>query len=180
MLIRNKCFQFTLLAAVAVVMIYAVARTMASPPLSDAAVGDEAPSFELTALNGDAIRLTDYEGKGVVLNFWASWCNPCVNELPLLNEAYKLAGIDMVAINVGEDADTIRKFAERYDLAFPIALDEEMNAKMQYRASGLPLTVLIDQRGHIVKRHEGELTDMSDIMQFVNLDSDSGRAGGKS
>ncbi|WP_261800077.1 redoxin domain-containing protein [Paenibacillus sp. PAMC21692] len=170
-IIRKGWFQAMLVAGVVALAVYVVLQTNAEP-LSKAADGDTAPSFQLNQLAGGQLKLSDYEGKGVVLNFWASWCNPCVNELPLLNEAYKLAGIDMIAINVGEEEETVKKFVDRYELAFPIALDREQDVKRQYRAAGLPLTVVIDEQGNIMKRHEGELTEMSDILALMGEISD--------
>lgn len=165
--IRMPWFQILLLLVVAAFAVYSFSQS-SNTPKSEAAVGDVAPAFKLNPFAaGSSIETSDYKGKGVVLNFWASWCNPCVNELPLLNEAYKMAGIDMVAINVGEDEETIRKFANRYELAFPIAMDREQEVKKQYRVVGLPLTVVIDESGRIIERHEGELTDMADILQLM-------------
>lgn len=165
--IRKPWFQILLLLVVAAFAFYAFAQS-GDTPKSNAAVGDVAPAFKLNQFAASSsIQSSDYKGKGFVLNFWASWCNPCVNELPLLNEAYKIADIDMVAINVGEDEETIRKFADRYELTFPIAMDREQDVKKQYRVVGLPLTVVIDHHGNLIDRHEGELTDMADILQLM-------------
>ncbi|MFF2479647.1 redoxin domain-containing protein [Paenibacillus sp. NPDC058071] len=138
------------------------------PPEQSAVPGDSAPPFATIDLREAPVSLADYKGKGVLLNFWASWCNPCVNELPLLNEAYKLTGIEMLAINVGEKPEVVQKFVDRYGLAFPIAMDMKMAIKQQYRVVGLPLTVLVNKDGKIVARHEGELTDMVDIIALMN------------
>lgn len=129
--------------------------------------GHPAPSFAAAELNGGQVELDSYKGKGVLLNFWASWCTPCVNELPLLNEAYKLTGVDMIAINVGEKPEAVQKFVERYELAFPVALDPELDLKRMYRAAGLPLTVLIDGEGRLIERYEGELTEIADIIAMM-------------
>lgn len=145
---------------------YAVVQAMTEQRVS-VSVGDPAPDFTLRDMSGQEIRLADYKGKGVLLNLWASWCNPCVNELPLLNEAYKLRNVEMVAVNLGEDEETVRKFADRYELEFPILLDDKGEMMEQYRAVGLPLTVLIDERGNIMERHEGELSEMSDILRLM-------------
>lgn len=165
---RTKKFQLVVLLLLAAVAVWAI-MTFSSSQSSSAAPGDQAPTFELTNLEGEAVRLSDYKGKGVILNFWASWCNPCVNELPLLNEAFKLADLPMIAINVGEDEEKVRKFVERYDLAFPVALDHDLLIKKKYHASGLPLTVLIDSKGTLIHRHVGELTDMSEILELMQL-----------
>ncbi|WP_223829618.1 redoxin domain-containing protein [Paenibacillus arenilitoris] len=163
---RKIWFQSLLLIVLAGAVLYALFQQEATKE-SGAMPGGRAPSFELEDVQGGKLRLADYEGKGLALNFWASWCNPCVNELPLLNEAYKLAGFEMIAINVGEDAEAAQKFVDRYELAFPIALDKEQQVKKRYRVVGLPLTVLIDPQGAVIERHEGELKDMADILRLM-------------
>lgn len=162
----RRLLQYALLLVVIAGAVYA-ATSFRAESREYAVVGEAAPSFTLTDLQGNEVQLADYKGKGVMLNFWASWCNPCVNELPLLNEAYKLTGVEMLAINVGESKETAQKFAERYELAFPIVLDSELKIKQQYRAVGLPLTVLIDEEGTLMERHEGELTEMADILHMM-------------
>ena len=165
MMIRRS-IQYMLLLVLVAGTAYALTRPDSSS--QDKAVpGEAAPLFALTDLHGEEIQLAAFKGKGVLLNFWASWCNPCVNELPLLNEAYKLAGVEMLAINVGEKAETVQKFVDRYELAFPVVLDTQMKIKQQYRVVGLPLTVLINAEGKVIERHEGELTEMADILSLM-------------
>jgi len=162
----RRAIQYVLLLILAAGAGFAVIQ-LQTAPRDKAVVGEAAPLFTIMDLHGQEIRLADYKGKGVLVNFWASWCNPCVNELPLLNEAYKLTGMNMLAINVGEDAETVRKFVDRYELAFPIALDADKKIKQQYLAVGLPLTLLINAEGELVERHEGELTEMADILNLM-------------
>lgn len=162
----RKSIQYLLL----LVLIGAAVYTLARPETTSgdkAALGKAAPFFSLTDLYGNEIRLDDYRGKGVLLNFWASWCNPCVNELPLLNEAYKLAGVEILAINVGEKHETVQKFVDRYELAFPVVLDSGMKIKQKYLVAGLPLTVLINAEGDLIERFEGEWTEMADILNLM-------------
>lgn len=118
-------------------------------------------------LDVSTLRTDDRMDRRRVAYFWASWCNPCVNELPLLNEAYKLSDVEMLAINVGENKETAQKFVDRYELEFPIVLDSDLNIKQNYQVVGMPLTVLIDEDGTMVERHEGELTEMEDILNFM-------------
>jgi peroxiredoxin len=134
-----------------------------------AEAGENAPDFELMKLDGQQMRLSDYRGQAVLLNFWASWCTLCVNELPLMNEAYKLnqttdSKVEIIAVNIGEKPETIEKFVHRYELLFPIVLDGDNVLKKTYHISSLPLTLLIDQQGNIVERHVGELDDMAVIL----------------
>lgn len=93
-------------------------------------VGDTAPSFSLSGLDGETIRLTDYRGKGIIINFWASWCKPCTNEMPLMNEAYaESPDVEIIAINVGEKPEKAKRFAEELGLKFPVALDQDNEIK---------------------------------------------------
>lgn len=132
-----------------------------------AVLGEAAPSFRISTMQGKTLELQDYKGQAVMINFWASWCTACVNELPLLNEAYKLTGVSMLAVNVGEEADKVQTFVDRYELSFPIGLDTDMRIKQKYNVVGLPLTIIIDKEGKLIERHEGELTDMADIMSYM-------------
>lgn len=169
---RSVWVQSALILALVAGIGYAAAQAMTEERVS-VSVGDPAPDFKLRDMSGKEVRLADYKGKGVLLNLWASWCNPCVNELPLLNEGYKLKNVEMIAVNLGEDEETVRKFADRYELEFPILLDSKGEMMQQYRAVGLPLTVLIDERGNIMERHEGELSEMSDIIRLMErIDAD--------
>lgn len=164
---KQKILQYVIIFILIAGVGYTVLQSMSSSQ-EQAVLGEKAPSFSLQGLDGEQIRLSDYKGKGVLLNFWATWCTPCVNELPLLNEAYKLTGVDMIAINVGEQQDKIEKFVERYDLVFPIALDTDMAIKQKYAVVGQPVSFLIDAEGKLIARHEGELTEMADIIDMMN------------
>lgn len=163
----KKVVQYALLLVIAAGVIYTL-LPFKEKPQARAVVGEAAPAFTLNNLQGEPVHLADYKGRGVLINFWASWCNPCVNELPLLNEAYKLSGIDVLAVNVGEKGETAQAFVDRYELAFPVVLDEEMEVKRHYRVVGMPLTLLVDRDGELIARHEGELTEMSDILDLMN------------
>lgn len=166
MVVRKKV-QYLIILILAAAIGYAVVQHFFSSPES-AVLGETAPSFSLQDLDGETVQLSDYKGKGVLLNFWATWCTPCVNELPLLNEAYKITGVDMVAINVGEEAQDVQKFVDRYDLVFPIALDSDMQIRQTYGVVGLPVTLLVDADGVLISRHDGQLTEMADIMNLMN------------
>jgi len=166
---------FTVKAAVVLILalaaIYAATLSISgkSKPIN---IGQPAPDFTLEDLNGEERQLSELRGRSVLLNFWASWCNPCVNELPLLNEAYKLLktngeNITFIAINIGEKSENIQKFIDRYDLELPIWLDEQRNVNGLYRVSAMPLTLLIDPSGDIVEIHAGELTDIADIIALA-------------
>lgn len=135
-------------------------------------IGEKAPDFVLTDLNGKKHRLSDYKGKGVFLNFWGTWCKPCEEEMPFINRQYnkfKEKGVQVLAVNVGESDFAVKKFAETYKLDFPILNDKSGDVQSAYRIDPLPATFLIDKDGKVIKYHKGELTEkmVNDFMEQI-------------
>jgi len=117
-----------------------------------------APNFKLPDLDGKTHHLSDYKGRPVIINFWATWCPPCREELPSMNRGWakiKSEGIAMLAINIGEDEDTIFTFTGDYPIDFSILLDESGEVINQWPIKGLPTTFVIDPEGRIVYRAIG-------------------------
>lgn len=117
-----------------------------------------APSFELNNMNGEKHKLSDYRGKPVIINFWATWCPPCRAELPAMNRAWekvKTENIEMLAINAGEDEDTIFAFTGEYPIDFTVLLDETGEEIKRWPIRGLPTTFVLDKEGRIVYRAIG-------------------------
>ncbi|NEU31045.1 thiol-disulfide oxidoreductase ResA [bacterium LRH843] len=139
---------------------------------SVAKAGNDAVNFVLNDLEGERIELKEFEGKGVFLNFWGTYCPPCEKEMPVMEElypTYKEQGVEIVAVNVNEPALTVDRFVKRYDLTFPIAIDKGMNVSDAYGISPLPTTVLIDEHGTIVHVHTGGMTEkmVQDFMERI-------------
>lgn len=134
-------------------------------------IGQPAPAFALPGLDGKRHRLEDYRGKRIILNFWASWCAPCREEMPLLDATYKRfahTGLVVIGVNQREDALTARQFAERLKLSFPIVLDTDLEASLAYEAFALPMTYFIDTRGIIRGQNLGALIADS-LQQYLDL-----------
>jgi len=118
----------------------------------------EAYNFTVKDIDGAEYRLSDYRGKVVVLNFWATWCPPCREEMPAMNRAHKKLSNDNVvilAINVGEDEDTIFEFTGNYPVAFPLLMDKDGKVIKRYPVMGLPTTYIISPTGIVTHRTVG-------------------------
>jgi len=119
--------------------------------------GRAAPNFRLAGLDGAEHELTDYRGKTVVLNFWASWCGPCRDETPALQAFFEDAsadGVVVVGVNQQEQESRARDFAEEFGVSYPVLLDSDGEVSNGYRVGrGLPVTFIIDGSGVIREIH---------------------------
>ncbi|WP_414046353.1 thiol-disulfide oxidoreductase ResA [Macrococcus equi] len=135
-------------------------------------VGDDAPVFELKTLDGKTVNLKDYKGKGLVLNFWGTWCPPCLEEMPDLNKAhnkYKDQGVEVLTIHVKNSPQQIKQFFSALDekVTLPVALDNG-DVMKAYDANDLPNTYIIDKKGKIVVHHKGQLSK-DDIQKYMEM-----------
>lgn len=116
------------------------------------------PDIELTLLGGETVSFSDYQGKKVLLNFWATWCGPCVGEMPAfqrLTEEYS-EELVILAVNCGEDEKTVQKFVQDNGYAFPVILDEQGEIQSLFGGiTSIPLTVVIDEEGYLLVSHMG-------------------------
>lgn len=120
-----------------------------------------APDFELESLDGTITKLSDLKGKNVIINFWATWCDFCVAEMPdlqKLQEEYKDEDLLILAVNVGETKEEIEKFIEDNNLTFTILLDEDGIVSNNYGVSSFPSTLAVNKDGEVVVGHVGMLT----------------------
>ncbi len=115
-------------------------------------VGEQASGFSLPALSGGEIGLEAYQGKVVLLNFWASWCSPCKEELPELEQLhlhFHDHGFEVVGINIDKKQKNALKIVERFGLSFPVLLDPNAEVIQRYPGRAMPISYLIDQEGAI-------------------------------
>jgi thiol-disulfide isomerase/thioredoxin len=126
--------------------------------------GVAAPDFALPRLAAGSspdqglLSLTDLEGRVVLVNFWATWCAPCESEMPAMERLYQALPRDkfeLVAVSIDDIAGDVEGFQERYQLSFPILLDQDQAIYKIYQTMGVPESLLIDQAGRIVERYVG-------------------------
>ena len=150
----------TVVALLVVLLGWRVAQQEEGRGLDDAVAAGKrppAPDFALDSLDGDAtISLSDYRGKAVVLNFWASWCEPCKEEAPLLESAwqrYREQGLVVLGVDAQDLKSDARRFVERYQLTYPIAHDQNGVTLGRYGYVSFPETWFVDRQGRLVGEH---------------------------
>ncbi len=121
-------------------------------------VGFRAPHFSAPSLQGNSLTLSDYKGKVLMINFWATWCVPCRVEMPSMEQLYDKFGgneFEILAISGGESQKVVWPFVEDLKLSFPILLDEQFQIHGQYQVTAIPSTYLVDKSGVITHRFFG-------------------------
>lgn len=123
-----------------------------------AADSGPAPAFTLTDLAGAQAGLAKYKGNVVMVNFWATWCGPCQQEMPLLDamyKKYKMAGFTLIGVNVDKEAPPVKALLERKPVTFPVLLDPANSVSKAYHVDEMPSTVIVDRKGQIRYVHRG-------------------------
>ena len=134
-----------------------VAALVAVPALAVAPQGP-APKFTLASMGGPTVNLDQYKGQVVMINFWASWCGPCRQEMPLLDKLYtkyKPMGFTLLGVNVEPDSKLAAGFLEKTPVTFPILFDTKSEVSKLYQVAGMPSTVIVDRKGNLRWVHKG-------------------------
>ena len=120
--------------------------------------GGPAPAFTLTALSGDQQALSQYKGQVVMVNFWATWCGPCRQEMPVLDQMYKKykpAGFTLIGVSIDKEAPAVKELLARKPVSYPVLLDPANQVSKAYHVAEMPSSVIIDRRGQIRYIHRG-------------------------
>jgi len=128
----------------------------------DPVVGSPAPDFALRNADGQVVRLSDLRGKVVFVNFWATWCRPCKEELPDIEKLYeekREQGLEVLAINYQDDPDDARAFFDELGIDVPMLLDRNGSVYDQYLLQGLPDSFFIDRDGNLAALHYGFMSE---------------------
>jgi peroxiredoxin len=129
-----------------------------------------AQDFTVTDLDGNSVKLSDFRGQYVFLNFWATWCPPCKAEMPEIEKIRQLfpeRNLVILAVSTGEDKSTVAAFIKQYGYTFDIALDTNQSVASKYNITGIPTSFFIDMEGNIVAKAVGGLSE-SAMMNYVN------------
>ena len=145
---RIKNFTFGL-----VLTVFA-ATSLASSGLE----GSAAPDFALKSSTGKNLRLSEYRGDVVMINFWATWCGPCRQEMPLLDELYQRyerVGFNLLGVNIDDDSRRAMQMIDELGVKFPVLFDVRKEVSKLYEVEAMPVTVLVDREGNVRYVHHG-------------------------
>jgi peroxiredoxin len=171
----RRLLQYVILSAVLVLGGYAVGMSLKEDKSKPPQTGDMAPEFKLPGLDGNAYDLKQYRGKAVVVNFWGSFCPPCVREMPVIEKQYrkwKDQPFEVLAINLSEDRMDVVNFIKPFDLTYPILLDQKRAIEKKYGLLSYPTTFFIDKQGRIADIVKGELTESALESRIIRLLAD--------
>lgn len=135
-------------------------------------IGDIAPDFQLQTLDGETVKLSDYRGQRVMLNFWATWCPPCRAEMPDMEAFYQANDVAIVAVNLTEteaNLNDVAEFTESFNLTFPIFLDEKNEVAITYQIRPIPTSYMIDSKGIIRYKALGALNYEMMVAEFEKM-----------
>lgn len=151
---NKRITKINLLIVIALISLSAMSAVIANNDL----LGKPAPDFTLRSDQGDNKKLSEYRGKVVLINFWASWCGPCQQELPKLSELRGLHDeydFELLAVNIDEEPEKAIRLAKKLGINFPILFDESKKVSKQYDIDAMPMTILVDRNGEIRYVHRG-------------------------
>lgn len=134
--------------------------------------GDLAPDFELKMMDGKAVKLSDFRGEPVMLNFWATWCPPCRAEMPDMQKFYENQGAQILAVDLFETEakiETVEEFLEDYEVTFDVLLDENSEVSTKYGIQPIPTTYMIDSDGVIQNMAFGALNYDLMVQEFEKM-----------
>jgi len=140
-------------------LLLAALMSLSTPfPAAAAEEVKPAPDFTLKSMGGKNLKLSEMAGSVVLVNFWASWCGPCREEMPLLNSLhnkYEPLGFTVLGVNVEEDVKGAEGFLKNFPVDFPVLLDSDNRVSEQYKVIAMPTTVVVDRDGNMRFLHQG-------------------------
>lgn len=166
----RRALQSVILLIAVIAAAYAIMKPLLEKEEDLIKVGEAAPDFTLVNMEGEAVKLKDYRGKGVIINFWGTWCGPCEKEMPRMNEAYrsKPDHVEILAVNLPESPISVSAFVEKYGIDFPVLMDADGDVVEAYKVGPIPVTFLVDENGILQERIMGELSTVEYIQELMS------------
>lgn len=135
-------------------------------------IGDKAPDFTLETLDGETLQLSDFQGERVMINFWATWCPPCKQEMPDMERFYRGHDPIILSVNLTDEemsTEKVGQFIQELELTFPVLLDKEGEVSNLYRIQPIPVTYMVDAEGIIQFKSIGALSYEQMMKQFEQM-----------
>lgn len=160
---KRLVFRIIILSILVAATVFALYSTLTKDEQEVVETGDQAPNFQLPTVNmkQDTLEFSELEGKGVMLNFWGTWCPPCKKEMPYMEELYpeyREKGVEIVAVGLDDSSLVIEDFIDEYGLTFPVLHDKTYQVNDAYGVGYLPATFFINEDGEVVNKVVGGLT----------------------
>jgi len=158
----RRTVQIAILIGVLLLGGYAVGKTLFASDDGIPREGGKPPAFALAGTDGKVYKLSDYEGRPIVINFWGSFCPPCVKEMPEFERQYekwKGSGLEILAINLSEDDLTVSSFLDRFKLSYPILRDRNREVETAYGLRSYPTTFFVRKDGTIEEIFVGGMSE---------------------
>ena len=149
----------TMLKGAFISLLAVLTLTVSSSAFSTVVEG-KAPDFTLKSMQGGNLKLSEHRGEVVMINFWASWCAPCREEMPILNDLYlryRDMGFTLLGVNVEEDSGGAKKMMSELKVVFPVLFDTSNEVSKMYKVEAMPSTILVDRDGNMRYLHRGYL-----------------------
>jgi peroxiredoxin len=164
------------MGAMLVLNVLGTPTTAAQPTVSVRYLRENAPApqFTLPTFGGNTVKLSDYKGKPLLINFWASWCAPCMAETPDLVDTYNTlratgSDVEFIGIGLNDELDNLRMFAENNKVPYILAFDKSSQVGDAYGVFAMPITVIVDRNGTVVKTFRGAVTKNQVLTALANL-----------
>lgn len=159
---RNQKILIGVIVFVMISVLLIAGRDAEGQSVNLAKIGEPIGDFELLDLEGKAVKLSDYAGKTVLINAWATWCPPCRAEMPALEayyQQYQQSDFVVLAVNAGEPQQLAAEFINSYKYTFPVVLDPEAHTLLEMGITGFPTSILVDKKGIVKYIHVGLFTE---------------------
>ena len=167
----NRLPRIILAVILALVLAWGLVTAGCSSPAPAPEIGKLAPDFELSNLDGQVVSLSDFRGKPIFLNFWATWCGPCRFEMPFIQKMYEelsSEGLVILAVNLQENPARVKKFVENLGFTFPVLLATNSEVPLAYNIRAIPATFFVDKNGIIQDIKMGAFANEVEIASRLN------------
>ena len=182
---RKRTFGLIVVVSMVILVIVGIENPLSAPPIeitsSSAGIADSStgtqigqrlPNFTLNTLDGKEVSLADFRGTPVLVNFWATWCSFCVDEMPDLQRAFEKGDVVVLGVNRAETLEKQRYFVENnLKITYPILLDPSDSLARAFGVAIMPTTFVLDREGTITQRKLGQYASLEEITDAINYES---------